>query len=357
MFRWLCVFGLVLLAANAQGASDAGAGQPLLVATREAPPFSIKGSSGVWRGISVDLWEKIASQLELSFEYREMGLGEMLGALEHGEVDLAVAALTVTSERERRFDFSHPFYSSGLGMAVHAEPREAWLAVLRRLASPRFVSTVGGLLGLLFIVGLLVWLAERRRNPQFGGSSAQGVGAGLWWSAVTMTTVGYGDKVPVTFLGRCLGLIWMFAGILIISSFTAAITTALTLGELSGKVRGPEDLSRVRVLTVAQSTSERFLEAGHYAYRTLPDLDSALRALAEKEADTVVYDRPILVYRIHQAYPGVLSVLPMSVERQDYGIGFPGSSGLREPVNQQLLSLLSDASWQDTLDTYLGTAR
>ena len=74
------------------------------------------------------------------------------------------------------------------------------------------------------VVGVVMWLGERRRNQaQFGGTAAHGIGAGLWWSAVTMTTVGYGDKAPVTILGRLLGLVWMFAAIIIISSFTAAI--------------------------------------------------------------------------------------------------------------------------------------
>ena len=41
----------------------------------------------------------------------------MLDAVERGEVDAAVAALTITSEREQRMDFTHPFLSTGLGIA------------------------------------------------------------------------------------------------------------------------------------------------------------------------------------------------------------------------------------------------
>jgi ABC-type amino acid transport substrate-binding protein len=47
-----------------------------------------------------------------------MGLEEMLEATASGEVDAAAAALTITTEREQMVDFSHPFFTSGLGIAV-----------------------------------------------------------------------------------------------------------------------------------------------------------------------------------------------------------------------------------------------
>ena len=62
-----------------------------------------------------------------------------------------------------------------------------------------------------------------------------------------MTTVGYGDKAPVTVMGRLIGLIWMFAAIIIISSFTAAIAASLTVSELGSDVENPNDLPNVRV--------------------------------------------------------------------------------------------------------------
>ncbi|MFH7563901.1 MULTISPECIES: ion channel [Oceanimonas] len=44
--------------------------------------------------------------------------------------------------------------------------------------------------------------------------------------------MGYGDKAPVTFAGRLVGLIWMFAGMIMVASFTAAITSSLTVNNL-----------------------------------------------------------------------------------------------------------------------------
>ncbi len=55
------------------------------------------------------------------------------------------------------------------------------------------------------------------------------LGSALWFAAVTMTTVGYGDKTPQTPLGRFLAFLWMFFGILLVSAFTGAFASSLTV--------------------------------------------------------------------------------------------------------------------------------
>ncbi len=47
----------------------------------------------------------------------------------------------------------------------------------------------------------------------------------LWWALVTITTVGYGDVVPHTHLGRVVGMILMFSGVVLVSLFTATIAS------------------------------------------------------------------------------------------------------------------------------------
>jgi len=326
----------------------------LTVVTRQVLPFASQRPDGFWEGLSIELWKEISGRLGLEFEFREMGLQEMLAAVRNGQVDAAVGALTITSERERGADFSHPFLSSGLGIAVRRDGASGWLAVGEHIVSGPFLTLMGGLIGLLLLVGVLTWLLEKSRNQQFGGSAADGIGSGFWWSVVTMTTVGYGDKAPQTVAGRTLAVIWMLTSVILVSSFTASITTALTVGELSSKIQGPEDLARALVLTAEGSTSEQFLAANRYDHQALPSLTQALDRLADQVADAVVYDAPILRHLVLQRYADRLKVLPGSFEPQDYGIAFPTGSALREPVNQQLLKLLREPLWQDVLYRYLG---
>ncbi len=233
----------------------------LVVGTKDAAPFAMKTSEGTWSGISIYLWRRIAADLHLTYEFRELDLKGLLDGVSNGSLDVAVAALSLTPEREKTFDFTHPYYTTGLGIAVASKQRSPWLAVLRRFLSHSFLKVVAALALLLLVVGGIVWWFERKRNPkEFGGSAAKGVGSGFWWSAVTMTAVGYGDKVPVTLGGRIAATIWMFASVVIISSFIAAITSALTVSQLESPVQGPTDLPKVRVGAVANTTGESYLQ-------------------------------------------------------------------------------------------------
>jgi polar amino acid transport system substrate-binding protein len=328
--------------------------RPMVVATRQVPPFAFKDEAGRWQGLSIELWRDIAGRLGWDYEFRETGLKEMLDAVAEGRVDAAVAALTITSEREQRMDFTHPFLSTGLGIAVSRQGGNDWVAVSQRLVSGPFLRALGVLTGLLLGVGVLVWLFERRRNEQFGGGPAKGIGSGLWWSAVTMTTVGYGDKCPQTLGGRLVGLVWMFASIIVISSFTAAIATALTVGELHGKVHDRGDLARVQVASVGDSTSAQYLRNEKLRFRVENSLGDALESLSRGGVDAVVYDAPILRYQVQQAYQDRLSVLPGSFERQDYGIALPTGSPRRESINRALLQALHQRNWENSLYRYLG---
>ena len=240
------------------GTSDSQQSRFLRVGIKEAIPFSMRQADGTWTGISVELWQTLADQLGYHYEFVELPLDQLFTQLEAGEIDLAVAALTITHDREKRVDFSHAYFNTGLGIAVVPGQGRGWSTVVQRVFSTVFLEIITGILAILIITGILVYFFERRQNPDhFGHGLLKGIANGIWWAAVTMTTVGYGDRVPKTLGGRLMAVIWMFSAILIISSFTASVTSTLTLARLESNVSGPRDLHRVRVATIMDSTSGR----------------------------------------------------------------------------------------------------
>lgn len=335
----------------------AGPDKPLLeIATRHIPPFAIKNESGDWSGLSIELWRMMAEQMNVNYRFTEMGLNQMLETVTNNKVDAAIAALSITREREAEMDFTHSFMNTGLGIAVPGKENAGLFGQMKRLLSIEFLQVLAALLGLLLIVGILIWLLEKRNNQQFGGETAEGIGSGFWWSAVTMTTVGYGDKAPVTLGGRFVAVVWMFASVIIISYFTAAIATALTVDRLSGKVRNQNDLFNVRTATVSNSTSEHYLKQRGIRYQGLSDLPEALDALARGRFDAVVYDAPILKYRVRENHAETVNVLPITFERQGYGIALPAGSKHREAMNRAMLGILNTSKWDKLLNKYLGSA-
>lgn len=359
--NWMRILSISILLCTALPASaqrDVAAQSegPLLIGTKEAPPFAMKADDGQWTGISIQLWEQIAELLELDYTYEETDLQGLLDGVAGGRYDAGVAALTVTAERERTLDFTHPFHTTGLSIAVRRVQEGAWVAVVERFFSLQFAKVLAALVLVLFTAGVLVWLFERRRNPEeFGGGFLRGIGSAFYWSAVTMTTVGYGDKAPKSFFGRIVAMVWMFAAIIIISSFTAAIASALTVGQLKSPVQSPRDLPKVRVGSVLDSSSAKYLQRTHITFEEYSSLGACMDALANAEVDAVVYDAPLLKYLTKTEYQGTLRVLPLIFERQDYAIALPEASPLRERMNRVILQHIRTEIWRDMLQDYLGT--
>lgn len=334
----------------------------LVVATRQVPPFSMLNENGQWEGISIDLLREVKVELEsqvghsIDLDFRTMTLTEMLDAVEAKDVDIAVAALTVNFEREKRMDFTHPYYTSGLGIAVGARQRvSGWSGIVDALFSRTFLRIVVGLFGAVFASAVAIYLFERKRNPeQFDKGWVKGTAAGMWWAAVTLTTVGYGDKVPRTLGGRLIGLVWMFAGLFIISGFTAAVTSTLTITQLRARIEGPGDLARYRVATVDGATSAEYLRSRHINAASHDDVQAAVSSLVAGECDAVVYDAPMLKHEVFQHHSGEAFVLPAVFEKQSYAFALASGSDLREVINQVVLRYTSSPSWDENLANYLG---
>ncbi|GGW73310.1 transporter substrate-binding domain-containing protein [Alteromonas halophila] len=344
----LFCFGLVSQQVSAQQQ------QSLQVGTKVAPPFVLKSDSGELEGISIELWRRIADDAGLEYQFTESELDSLIADTEGGQLDASVAALTVNAEREARIDFSHPFYTTGLAIAVPSR-QDKLTAAISGFFSWEFFVALSGLCLLLFAVGALLWVFERKRNAEmFGGTPAKGLGSSFWWAAVTMTTVGYGDKAPVTLGGRIIGFIWMFAAIIIISSFTAAIATSLTVSQLETDVQGVDDLPDVRVATLANSASAIFLDKEDISYNKVSSVSEGLKQLKKGKLDAFVYDKPIMQFYIKRDFDDDVEVLPEIIERQDYAIALPENSPLRERINTSLLRVIERDDWEEVLNEYLG---
>lgn len=341
------------------GYGTIGSAQPadstLRIGTKVAEPFVIENEDGSFSGISIELWQRIADRLNVEYELEGTDLEGLVDGVADSTYDLGVAALTLSAGRERRLDFTHPFYRTGLTIAVRNEATSGLWNMIQPFLSLRFLEIVGTLILVLFIVGILVWLFERRTNKdEFGGSTAEGMGSGFWWSAVTMTTVGYGDKAPRTVGGRVVALIWMFVALIVISSFTAAITSSVTVSQLQLPVQGPSDLPNVRVGTVDNSIAAQYLAETGVGSRTYSNITDLLEALSEGDIEAAVYDAPILRYRIKTEYAGQLRTLSTTFRPQDYGIALPEGSPWLEPLNLALLEITAEEWWTDLLTSYLG---
>ena len=85
-------------------------------------------------------------------------------------------------------------------------------------------NTILSALILTLSVIILGAIAEYLAEYNYPGANISNLGDALWWSATTMTTVGYGDYTPITPLGRIVAVIVMFAGIGIVVTLVGIIS-------------------------------------------------------------------------------------------------------------------------------------
>ena len=327
----------------------------LIVGTKEAPPFAMKGTDGTWQGISIDLWRRIAD--EKGWRYRfaeEPTVQDLVDGMAAGKFDAAVAALTVTGARERLFDFTSVFYSTGLGIAVLDGGPPSWRPVITALTSFGFAQAVLALIGLALAVGLVVWILERRHNDEFGGTITRGLSSSVWWTTVAMTQRGIGNFGPRTLPGRAIAMLWMVGSIIAIAVFTAGITSALTVRKLQGAVHGVADLSAVRVGTVGGTSGEISLTQMRVRPRGYATAKDGLTALRNGEIDAFVYDKPLLAWTVTHELQKSIQLLDAVFDPQHYAFAVRPDSPLRKPINIAILEIQQNRWWDENIFRYLG---
>jgi polar amino acid transport system substrate-binding protein len=330
--------------------------QSLRVATKVSPPFSMKNEDGKWYGLSIELWERIAKSEGWTYTFEEHSLTDMLDGVAKGEFDVAIGALTVTPERERLFEFSHSYLQVGYAIALKQQESNSVFNLLAGVASPVFLRVIFGLIGLLVLAGSLIWVFERKVNKDhFGGSWLKGIANGTWWAAVTMTTVGYGDRAPVSLGGRIVAGIWMFGSIILISTFTATVAASLTVKNIQGGVQKMNDLTPFRVGTLKNSGSEAYLrQRGIEKLAYFNNVDEALDALVVGKIKAVVYNEAMLNFYLRQEkFQEALQLIPAVRQQEIMAFGLKPNSSIRKRVNLSLLKELQAPTWTQALQTYI----
>lgn len=326
----------------------------LTIGVKDAPPFAMKAGDGTWQGISIDLWRKVARDLDLQYQFVEVPtVQELIKDTASGRFDVAVAALTVTADRERIVDFTQSYYVTGLGIAVPAAWQPSWLPIFRTLTSFGFLQAVLALISLTLATGLFVWLFERGKNESFTGVKS-GLTSSVWWSTLAMTQRSPTNTGPTTIGGRMIAIVWMVASIITLAMFTASITSALTTRQLQGNVVSLRDLSDVQVGSISKTAAVETLDRLSIDNSTYDTIANGLLAVREGKLDAFVYDKPILAWQLRQ-HPNLrVRLLDLSFDEQTYAFALSPGSPLRKPLSVAMLESIKSDWWPQTKQRYLG---
>ena len=341
----------LLLASLAPNLARAQGSEPTLrVGLVERPPFAMRDETMGWSGLAVDLFRQIAEENGLRYAVVEVE-GDPVDALRNGTVDVALPADAAPAGDGTAY--TQPFYTSTLGLATSRGVD--FLGIARSIVSWQLVRVVLFLSILLLVVGIIVWLIERRRNSEmFPEGTAPGVGAGFWWAGVTMTTIGYGDKAPITVAGRTVALLWMLVAMGVTSALTATIVSAVGTGASATLA---DELQGRRVGVLEGSTSQRYAQARGVPFETFESAEEGLSAIGDG-VDAFLGDEPLVRSIVRGASNLSLNVTGSTID--PHYISFAVSDRVTangEPLvkrlNRAILKRLPTPAWWELTQRYV----
>ena len=316
-------------------------------------PFS-QVENGEETGFSLELWSEIARQLGQGYSIERLdSFAEMLARVEDGTADIAAANVSITADREARFDFSQPIFSAGLRVMVPAG--QTGNSLVSAIWNRDFLLAAMAAFALLLGGGLLMWWFERKGGQEyFQGSAREKAFPAFWWALNLVVNGGFEERVPRSALGRFFATVLVVSSLFIVSVFVAHITAAMTVNAIQNSVQSVNDLYGKRVGTTSGSTAAGFLDGRDLTYIGFDDLDSLLAAFEEGRIDAVVFDAPILSYYVTTQGAGRAELVGPIFLRENYGLALQPGSDLREPINRVLLRLREDGTYDALYREWFG---
>lgn len=344
---WLVLAGVGIgLGMEGAHAEDAARGKALRVAVKPIAPFVLKQGTEL-TGFSIELWNALARSLNVDTAWIEVtSVGDQLQAVKSGKADAAIAAITITKERENDVDFTQPYFDSGLQIMVHGQGRSHLLDVFESIPWRTIATLLGAFIAIMFVMANVLWIVERRSSQNFQKGYLKGVGEGLWGVALIVATGEHGDREAPRVAKRLIVFFMWLVGIVLIAQLTATVTSTQTVDRLNSKIRGPTDLAGKKIVTVHGTVAADYLSEQGLQYVDVASAEEGCDLVLEGEVQAMVFDAPTLQYLAAKRGNGVLRVIGPIFASQKYGIAVADGSPLRKRINRALLEMYEDGRYR-----------
>jgi polar amino acid transport system substrate-binding protein len=321
-------------------------------------PFVMRTSSGELTGFSIDLWDEIAKRVGWKTDYDVTDdVGAQLSAVAAGSADVAVGGISLTSQRERSFDFSQPTLDAGLQIIVPVQDTRPSVpglgGYLDLLLSRTMLVWLSAAVVVSVVPAHVFWLVERRsKHPVVSQSYFPGIFQAFGWGIGSL--VGRPSASATRTITKALAIVWGFAAIVFVSFYSANLSATLTVAKLDAKINGPADLYEKSVATVQGTTAADFLRSMGIDATETPTIEDSYHLLREEGYDAVVFDAPVLRYYVAHRGEGVAVTAGPVFQDENQGFVVSTNSPLRKPINQALFRMREDGTYNMIKEKWFG---
>ncbi|KAK9725677.1 hypothetical protein RND81_05G161800 [Saponaria officinalis] len=338
-------------------------GVPRRVVYREFVSYS--ASTDTFTGFCIDVFTSAVTLLPYALPYKLVPFGngtndpninDLIDNLSTGVFDAVIGDVAITTSRTMKADFTQPYIESGLVVVatVKAKQSNAW-AFMRPFSPMMWCITAA----FFIVVGCVVWILEHRLNDEFRGPPKKQIATILWFSCSTWFFAHRENTVST--LGRLVLIIWLFVVLIINSSYTASLTSMLTVQQLSSPVKDIHSL-------IASNEPIGYRD-GSYAYDYLKDElkvpESHLISLkSEEDCAKALLNGPhnggIGALVDKSAYMELFlstrcefTVVGQEFTKNGWGFAFPRDSPLATDMSTAILKLSENGDLQRIHDKWL----
>ncbi|KAF7851061.1 hypothetical protein BT93_L4683 [Corymbia citriodora subsp. variegata] len=203
-------------------------------------------SSHKFQGYCVDVFNEARNFVPYDIPHRFEAYGDgnsnpsydgLVKMVANNDFDAAIGDIAIVTNRTKVVDFSQPFASSGLVIVapVNNSKSSAWV-FLQPFSAELWVVTAASFV----IIAIVIWILEHRVNNDFRGPPKRQLATMFLFSFSTVFKKNQEDTVSP--LGRMVMVVWLFLLMVVTSSYTASLSSILTVRQLSSPITGIDSL-------------------------------------------------------------------------------------------------------------------
>ncbi|XP_034657725.1 glutamate receptor 1 [Drosophila subobscura] len=352
-----------------------------------------------FEGYCKDLADMLATQLGIRYELRLVqdgnygsenqyapgGWDGMVGELVRKEADVAIAAMTITAERERVIDFSKPFMTLGISIMIKKPVKQTpgVFSFLNPLSQEIWMSVIFSYLGVSIVLYFVTrfppyeWRIVRRPQPESNAQQPPGIIGGathsepqqqqpqvpgndfsllnsFWYSLAAFMQQGC-DLTPPSIAGRIAAAVWWFFTIILISSYTANLAAFLTVERMVSPIKSPEDLAMqtdVQYGTLLHGSTWDFFQRSQIElhkkmwdymnsnpHLSVHAYDEGIRRVrTSKGKYALLVESPKNEY-VNARSPCDTMKVGRNIDAKGFGVATPIGSPIRKRLNEAVLTL------------------
>lgn len=289
----------------------------------------------------------------------------MIGELVRHEADLAVAPLTITSQRESVVDFSKPWMNLGISILISKpeKTKPGIFSFMAPLSGEIWMCVTFAYIGvsvILFLVSRFSpyeWSIEDETTPQL--SNKFSILNTLFFALAAFMQQGV-DFIPRSISGRLVASVWWYFSMILVSSYTANLAAFLTVERMVTPIESVEDLARqteIKYGVVRAGSTQAFFDKSDvklfqrmWAYMQQSDdvlVNSNEEGITKVRKSKGKY--AFLLESIKNEYTNERSPcdtmkIGSNLDSKGYGIATPVGSELREAINIAILEMSEDGT-------------